>query len=67
MAALLLLTIHVASGTGMLLELLQFGARRRIKDVMHVVIVDEELPYPPNSGKRIRTLNLSCRWLAAIE
>ena len=25
---------------------------------MHVVIVDEELPYPPNSGKRIRTLNL---------
>ncbi|MCD4727372.1 MAG: glycosyltransferase family 4 protein [Pirellulales bacterium] len=25
---------------------------------MHVVIVDEELPYPLNSGKRIRTLNL---------
>jgi len=25
---------------------------------MNVVIVDEELPYPPNSGKRIRTLNL---------
>ena len=25
---------------------------------MHVAIVDEELPYPPNSGKRIRTLNL---------
>ncbi|MGO9112638.1 MAG: glycosyltransferase [Thermoguttaceae bacterium] len=25
---------------------------------LHVVVVDEELPYPPNSGKRIRTLNL---------
>jgi glycosyltransferase involved in cell wall biosynthesis len=25
---------------------------------LHVVIVDEELPYPPTSGKRIRTLNL---------
>ncbi len=29
-----------------------------IKRPLHVVIVDEELPYPPNSGKRIRTLNL---------
>jgi glycosyltransferase involved in cell wall biosynthesis len=26
-----------------------------------VTIVDEELPYPPNSGKRIRTLNLTLR------
>ena len=26
---------------------------------MNVVIVDEELPYPANSGKRIRTLNLT--------
>lgn len=25
---------------------------------LHVAIVDEELPYPANSGKRIRTLNL---------
>src|SRR5438270_6661049 len=25
---------------------------------LHIVIVDEELPYPPTSGKRIRTLNL---------
>src|SRR5947209_4053518 len=25
---------------------------------LHVVLVDEELPYPPLSGKRIRTLNL---------
>jgi len=25
---------------------------------MNVVIVDEELPFPPNAGKRIRTLNL---------
>ena len=25
---------------------------------LNVVVVDEELPYPPNSGKRIRTLNL---------
>jgi glycosyltransferase involved in cell wall biosynthesis len=28
---------------------------------LHVVIVDEELPYPPTSGKRIRTLNLITR------
>jgi polysaccharide biosynthesis protein PslH len=28
---------------------------------LHVVIVDEELPYPPTSGKRIRTLNLTLR------
>jgi glycosyltransferase involved in cell wall biosynthesis len=28
---------------------------------MHVVVVDEELPYPANSGKRIRTLNLLTR------
>lgn len=28
---------------------------------LHVVLVDEELPYPANSGKRIRTLNLALR------
>ncbi len=28
---------------------------------MHVVMVDEEIPYPANSGKRIRTLNLTVR------
>src|SRR5215468_9509167 len=28
---------------------------------LHVVILDEELPYPPTSGKRIRTLNLTRR------
>ncbi len=28
---------------------------------LRVVVVDEELPYPPNSGKRIRTLNLLTR------
>lgn len=28
---------------------------------LHVVMVDEELPYPPLSGKRIRTLNLTLR------
>jgi glycosyltransferase involved in cell wall biosynthesis len=28
---------------------------------LHVVMVDEELPYPPTSGKRIRTLNLTMR------
>jgi glycosyltransferase involved in cell wall biosynthesis len=32
-------------------------ARRRL----NVAIVDEELPYPPTSGKRIRTLNLTLR------
>lgn len=30
-------------------------------DRPHVVIVDEELPYPATSGKRIRTLNLTLR------
>src|SRR5262245_39405142 len=28
---------------------------------LRVVIVDEELPYPPHSGKRIRALNLTLR------
>jgi glycosyltransferase involved in cell wall biosynthesis len=28
---------------------------------LHVVMIDEELPYPPISGKRIRTLNLTER------
>jgi glycosyltransferase involved in cell wall biosynthesis len=28
---------------------------------LHVVVIDEELPYPPTSGKRIRTLNLTLR------
>jgi glycosyltransferase involved in cell wall biosynthesis len=28
---------------------------------MHIAIVDEELPYPPNSGKRIRTYQLISR------
>jgi polysaccharide biosynthesis protein PslH len=33
------------------------GVDRRLR----VAIVDEELPYPPTSGKRIRTLNLTLR------
>src|SRR5260370_30608258 len=28
---------------------------------LRVAMVDEELPYPPTSGKRIRTLNLTLR------
>lgn len=28
---------------------------------LHVVIIDEEMPYPPTSGKRIRTLNVTLR------
>jgi len=32
-----------------------FSARQ---SALHVAVVDEELPYPLNSGKRIRTLNL---------
>lgn len=32
-------------------------ARRRLR----VAVIDEELPYPANSGKRIRTLNLLAR------
>src|SRR5215471_3007492 len=34
---------------------------RRVYRPLQVVIVDEELPYPPTSGKRIRTLNLTRR------
>src|SRR5205814_2198446 len=33
----------------------------RSRRPLHVAIVDEELPYPPISGKRIRTLNLTLR------
>lgn len=33
----------------------------RSSSPLRVVMVDEELPYPPNSGKRIRTLNLTLR------
>ncbi len=36
-------------------------AAARIQRPLNVVIVDEELPYPPTSGKRIRTLNLTLR------
>src|SRR5260221_14517147 len=40
-------------------ELIQESAPPR--RALHVAIVDEELPYPPTSGKRIRTLNLVLR------
>jgi polysaccharide biosynthesis protein PslH len=33
----------------------------RASSALRVVMVDEELPYPPTSGKRIRTLNLTLR------
>jgi glycosyltransferase involved in cell wall biosynthesis len=33
----------------------------RSASALRVVMVDEELPYPPTSGKRIRTLNLTLR------
>jgi glycosyltransferase involved in cell wall biosynthesis len=33
----------------------------RASSPLRVVMVDEELPYPPTSGKRIRTLNLTLR------
>ncbi|HBI44187.1 MAG TPA: glycosyl transferase family 1 [Planctomycetales bacterium] len=36
-------------------------AASRTHRPLNVVIVDEELPYPPTSGKRIRTLNLTLR------
>lgn len=32
-----------------------------VRRALRVAIVDEELPYPPTSGKRIRTLNLTLR------
>src|SRR5262245_49778035 len=38
-----------------------FEAARDPLRPLRVVIVDEELPYPPTSGKRIRTLNLTLR------
>jgi len=31
------------------------------EDRLHVIMIDEELPFPPTSGKRIRTLNLTLR------
>src|SRR5262245_1756837 len=37
------------------------SASTRSSSALHVVMVDEELPYPPTSGKRIRTLNLTLR------
>lgn len=38
-----------------------FPSANRLSSALRVVMVDEELPYPPNSGKRIRTLNLTLR------
>lgn len=38
-----------------------FPATMRPSSALRVVMVDEELPYPPTSGKRIRTLNLTLR------
>ncbi len=38
-----------------------FPSATRSSSALRVVVVDEELPYPPNSGKRIRTLNLMLR------
>jgi glycosyltransferase involved in cell wall biosynthesis len=36
-------------------------ANQTTRRSLRVVIVDEELPYPPTSGKRIRSLNLTLR------
>ena len=38
-----------------------FPTSTHSSSALHVVMVDEELPYPPTSGKRIRTLNLTLR------
>lgn len=38
-----------------------FPNSTRSSSALRVVMVDEELPYPPTSGKRIRTLNLTLR------
>lgn len=38
-----------------------FSSATRSPSALNVVVVDEELPYPPTSGKRIRTLNLTLR------
>jgi glycosyltransferase involved in cell wall biosynthesis len=40
-------------------DALAFRANQPPPRPLHVAIVDEELPYPPTSGKRIRTLNLT--------
>jgi glycosyltransferase involved in cell wall biosynthesis len=37
------------------------ASSKRSSSALRVVMVDEELPYPPTSGKRIRTLNLTLR------
>jgi glycosyltransferase involved in cell wall biosynthesis len=38
-----------------------YPSSTRSSSALRVVMVDEELPYPPTSGKRIRTLNLTLR------
>src|SRR6516164_3923130 len=37
------------------------SAPKSLAPIMHVVIVDGDLSYPPTSGKRLRTLNLMLR------
>src|SRR5437667_1293492 len=39
----------------------QPGQKPPVAGPLRVAMVDEELPYPPTSGKRIRTLNLTMR------
>ena len=45
----------------LLAETLACATVRSQPRAVHVAMVDEELPYPANSGKRIRTLNLTIR------
>src|SRR5262249_37506235 len=49
-------TMHTAS-----LQAMPTRYSRTCARPLHVAMVDEELPYPPTSGKRIRTLNLTLR------
>jgi glycosyltransferase involved in cell wall biosynthesis len=43
------------------LDLATTSTRAEAAQGFHVVMVDEELPYPPTSGKRVRSLNLALR------
>ena len=56
--------LGVGGGGGGAIDRLSRPPRSSTSRPLHVVIVDEELPYPPTSGKRLRTLNLTMRLAA---
>jgi glycosyltransferase involved in cell wall biosynthesis len=43
-----------------------FKSTQSVSNSLHVLVVDEELPFPLNNGKRIRTFNL-LKYLASVH